>query len=94
MVPKVTSALRALGDGSTAERSIIADGRPQQALHRALHEGGGEIRLYGVALENDRRHRELTQLREAAEADRRSLLTRLGREDISGAVGAIGEIAD
>lgn len=36
-----------------------------------------------VALRNDRQLRELTRLREAAEADRRSLLARLGRQDIS-----------
>ena len=36
-----------------------------------------------VALDNDRRVRELSHLREAAEADRRSLLTRLGRQDIA-----------
>ncbi|RIK76805.1 MAG: Fis family transcriptional regulator, partial [Planctomycetota bacterium] len=36
-----------------------------------------------VALENDRRLHELAALREAAEADRRSLLRRLGRQDIS-----------
>ena len=41
MVPKVRSALRALGPGSRAERAIIADGRVAQALHRALHEGSG-----------------------------------------------------
>lgn len=41
MVPKVSSALQALGDGSLAERSIIADGRRARALHRALHEGAG-----------------------------------------------------
>ena len=41
MVPKVSSALRALGHGSRAERSVIADGRTRQALHRALHEGAG-----------------------------------------------------
>jgi acetylglutamate kinase len=41
MVPKVGSALRALGHGSLAERSVIADGRTRQALHRALHEGAG-----------------------------------------------------
>jgi transcriptional regulator with GAF, ATPase, and Fis domain len=35
-----------------------------------------------VALENDRRVRELTALREAVEADNRSLLSRLGRHDI------------
>ncbi len=41
MVPKVASALRALGPGSLAERSVIADGRTQRALERALHEGAG-----------------------------------------------------
>ena len=41
MVPKVSSALRAIGPGSHAERSVIADGRTQRALHRALHEGAG-----------------------------------------------------
>ncbi len=37
----------------------------------------------GVALENDRRVHELAILREAAEADRRSLLTRLGRKEMN-----------
>jgi acetylglutamate kinase len=41
MVPKVSSALRAIGPGSHAQRSVIADGRTQRALHRALHEGAG-----------------------------------------------------
>jgi len=41
MVPKVHSALRAVGPGSHAERAIIADGRTAAALHRALHEGSG-----------------------------------------------------
>jgi len=41
MVPKVSSALRAIGPGSRAERSVIADGRVERALHRALHEGAG-----------------------------------------------------
>ena len=41
MVPKVHSALRALAPGSRAERSVIADGRAQRALQRALHEGAG-----------------------------------------------------
>jgi hydrogenase-4 transcriptional activator len=36
-----------------------------------------------VALENDRRLHELAALREAAEADRRSLLRRLGRQEIN-----------
>jgi len=38
---------------------------------------------FAVALENDRRLRELVSLREALEADKLSLLSRLGRHDIS-----------
>lgn len=41
MVPKVHSALRAIGPGSHADRAVIADGRTPNALHRALHEGAG-----------------------------------------------------
>lgn len=60
--------------------------------------GDVERRLLGllgepmaVALENDRRLRELMTLREAAEADKRKLLSRLGRESLSDEiVGANG----
>ncbi|HMB07486.1 MAG TPA: sigma 54-interacting transcriptional regulator [Isosphaeraceae bacterium] len=41
---------------------------------------------FTVALENDRRLRELTALREAVEADNRSLLSRLGRYDITDSI--------
>jgi hydrogenase-4 transcriptional activator len=41
---------------------------------------------FSVAMENDERLRELTRLRKAAEADRRSLLSRLGREEIVDAI--------
>ncbi len=41
---------------------------------------------FAAALENDRGLREMVTHREAAEADRRSLLTRLGRQDISDTV--------
>jgi transcriptional regulator with GAF, ATPase, and Fis domain len=37
---------------------------------------------FSVALENDRRLREMAALREAAEADKRSLLSRLGRKEL------------
>ncbi len=37
---------------------------------------------FSVAMENDDRLKELTRLRKAAEADKRSLLSRLGREEI------------
>lgn len=42
---------------------------------------GGMLEPFVVAVENDDRLHELNALREAAEADRRSLLTRLGRQD-------------
>jgi transcriptional regulator with GAF, ATPase, and Fis domain len=46
---------------------------------------------FAVALGNDQRIAELESLRRAAEADKRSLLTRLGREDLSESiVGADG----
>jgi transcriptional regulator with GAF, ATPase, and Fis domain len=43
-----------------------------------------------VALRNDRQLRELRALREAAEADRRSLLQRLGRQDIADTIVGAG----
>ena len=46
---------------------------------------------FGAALANDRRLREVESLREAAEADKRSLLSRLGRSDLQETiVGAEG----
>lgn len=44
-----------------------------------------------AALMNDRRLRELEALREAAEADRRSLLTRLGRQAIADTIVGAGQ---
>jgi transcriptional regulator with GAF, ATPase, and Fis domain len=41
---------------------------------------------FAVALENDHRLRELTALREKVEAENRSLLTKLGRNDLSDAI--------
>jgi transcriptional regulator with GAF, ATPase, and Fis domain len=63
---------------------IILLARPPRAF-RAEH---GELlqallEPFTVALENDRRVRELGTLREALEADKQSLLSRLGRHDIS-----------
>ena len=43
----------------------------------------GLLEPFAVALENDGRLHELRSLREAAEADRLSLLTRLGRQDVN-----------
>jgi transcriptional regulator with GAF, ATPase, and Fis domain len=50
--------------------------REHEALLRAL------LEPFGAALENARRLAELESLREAAEADRQSLLARLGRQDL------------
>jgi acetylglutamate kinase len=44
MVPKVRSALRALGPGSRVERAIVADGRAAHALQRALEGSGTAFR--------------------------------------------------
>ncbi|UCC74595.1 MAG: sigma-54-dependent Fis family transcriptional regulator [Gemmatimonadota bacterium] len=53
---------------------------------------------FAVALENDRRLRELRALREAAEAEKRSLLTKLGRrellETIVGAEGGLRPVME
>jgi transcriptional regulator with GAF, ATPase, and Fis domain len=49
--------------------------REHETLLRAL------LEPFAAALENDRRLRDLVTLREAAEAERRSLLSRLGRQD-------------
>ncbi|MBP7933098.1 MAG: sigma 54-interacting transcriptional regulator [Phycisphaerae bacterium] len=51
-----------------------------ESIMRAL------LEPFAMSLENDHQLRELTRLREAAEADRRSLLSRLGRQDISDSV--------
>jgi hydrogenase-4 transcriptional activator len=44
------------------------------------------VEPFAAALENDRRLQELSALREAAEADRRSLLNRLGRREMSDSI--------
>ena len=50
---------------------------------------------FTIALENDLRVHEMRSLREAAEADKRTLLTRLGRQDISDTiVGAEAGLRD
>jgi transcriptional regulator with GAF, ATPase, and Fis domain len=70
-------------------RRFAAD---HEALLRAL------LEPFTVALENDRRLREMTTLREAAEADRLSLLSRLGRtqlgETIIGAEGGLRAVME
>jgi hydrogenase-4 transcriptional activator len=50
------------------------------ATHKQMLEA--LLEPFSVALENDRRLHEIAALREAAEADKRSALARLGREDL------------
>jgi hydrogenase-4 transcriptional activator len=71
-----------LADGPIGLVLLVAQGpraflpRHQQMLERLLEP-------FTVWLDNDRRLRELSALREAAEADKQSLLTRLGRQAVS-----------
>lgn len=52
----------------------------ESAHHRVI---GSLLEPFAVAVENDRRLHELQTLREAAEADKRSALQRLGREQLT-----------
>jgi transcriptional regulator with GAF, ATPase, and Fis domain len=63
---------------------LLLVARPPRAFS-AEHERllGTLLEPFAIALGNDRRVRELKALREAVEADNRSLLSRLGRHDIS-----------
>ncbi|HWE38684.1 MAG TPA: sigma 54-interacting transcriptional regulator [Isosphaeraceae bacterium] len=77
--------LEAAGGGPTGLLVLVA--RPPRAFrddHGPLL--AALLEPFSVALENDRRLRELTSLREAVEADNRSLLSRLERHDISDSI--------
>ncbi len=87
-------------DGSVLVGGLALDDQALGAL--ILGCGGGECyrqehepmlaalcEPIAVAVRNDRQLRELSSLREAAEADRRSLLARLGRQDIADTI--VGE---
>ena len=59
---------------------VACDGERFAAEHHRLAQT--LLEPFAAALENDRRLHELATLREAAEAERRSLLTRMGRPEI------------
>src|SRR3954447_12387077 len=61
-------------------RPPVSFGEEHEAVVRDL------VDPFAVALENDHRVRELISLREAVEAENRSLLSRLGRNDIADSV--------
>jgi transcriptional regulator with GAF, ATPase, and Fis domain len=60
---------------------VAAHGKSFRSVHSQMAEA--LLDPFSAALENDRRLHELAALRQAAEADRQSLLTRLGRQEIS-----------
>ncbi len=63
---------------------VVFVGQLQQAIQpRHLDLAQHLLEPFRVALENDRRLQELNALREAAEADRQSLLSRLGKQQIN-----------
>lgn len=69
-------------DRSAGMLVVVADtGAAFTASHRATF--GQLLEPLAVALENDGRFHELKSLREAAEADRQTLLTRLGKQDVN-----------
>ena len=70
------------GEQVTGVLILVANaGQRFDAAQRKLAES--LLEAFSVALDNDHRLHELTELREAAEADRRSLLTRLGRRELT-----------
>jgi len=87
-------------EGSMLVGPLISEGRPLGIVVAVADPGatftahhleriGQLLEPLTVALENNNRLHELRSLREAAEADRQSLLTRLGRQDVNEAlVGA------
>ena len=63
---------------------LLLVARPPRHFEREHEEVAHSLaEPFAVALENDRRIAELDTLRQAAEADRQSLLARLGRQDLS-----------
>jgi hydrogenase-4 transcriptional activator len=87
--PGLTSHMMAgpLGDAENLRGIVVFAASNNERFH-ADHRDLAQLLLepLSAALENDQRLHELATLREAAEADRRSLLSRLGRQEINEAV--------
>lgn len=69
-------------DGPSGILILVAP-EEQGFLNNSASLLGALLEPFSAALENDRRLHETAQLREAAEADRRALLTKLGRSDVN-----------
>lgn len=65
---------------------VLIAGAGRSFAPRHVEMAGYLLEPFTVALENDHRLREIAALREAAEADRRSLLSRLGRQTLADTV--------
>lgn len=80
-------------NGSVGPIGVLVLEAPPKRKFNAQHESmlAAMQEPLSVALENDRRLHEMAALREAAEADRHSLLRRLGRRDIGDTI--VGEQA-
>ncbi|MBK1730648.1 sigma-54 interaction domain-containing protein [Thiococcus pfennigii] len=83
-------------DGQAVGAAILAADRPGRFAPEHEPMLAALLDPLAVAVQNDRLIRELTALREAAEADRATLLARLGRQDITdtivGADGGLREV--
>lgn len=106
---RLGSVIPAGARGELLAGPLLADGVPLGLVvfsrrgrqpFAAAHERRAQALLdpLAAALANDRRTHELEALREAAEADRRALLSRLGRRDIGevvvGAEGGLGGVME
>jgi transcriptional regulator with GAF, ATPase, and Fis domain len=71
-------------DGPLGVMVIVASAAPLTTAHEAL--ARALLEPIGVALANDARLHEMARLREALEADKRALLSRLDRQDVADSI--------
>jgi len=77
----------ALGAREGAPGALILVAAPGERFERAHEEIARELlEPFAAALENDRRLRANAAVREAAQADRAALLSRLGRKELGDAI--------
>jgi len=71
------------GPGGPAGVLVLVAPKSTPLEDHHVHLATALLEPFGAALENDRRLREMQVLREAAEAERRTLLSKLGRKDVT-----------
>jgi transcriptional regulator with GAF, ATPase, and Fis domain len=77
------------GPGDVSGVLVLAARPPRRFARDAGTAMRALLEPFATALENERRRTELEALRESAEADRHSLLTRLGRQDLQDTIVGI-----